>query len=971
MRSLLMRLKQQSEKCYNYCDMAKKSVNGDPPKGSYYVGKPPPTLSQTREGRYNLGDLGKAERKKEKRANWLKDFGTTALTVGSAARRPTQTELEAGRKGGADRRKLFTDAGIRFGVEALTGEVGGKVLAKTGSKLRTSISKSRPKQSFNSMVTEVADPKISAARKTELEDLISKEYYGEDGTISFAEQRAKTNIKKRSHVFEEGSGDIIKRKNGGYIMATAVDKLKCGGMKRKGHAKGGMKNKGYAKGGSKEDDPKKPKPGANVKFIPTSDQGKFFSENIDDPASYSNRELFGDAGEVAGVYNEIKWHGEREGLTDWRAKQAQFLRNADKYSDFYHGMRQADLTKADTDFANPGIIGDKGISSPIAKDSPEGIEYLKQRTGGLPLDINERKGVNFAKRWHRYHGLGGQDDNPKAGTVEQVYDIAWGKDPSNRARVSKDIFDKSLAEYKAAGHTPGYQEGGEIGPENYDYDSLTGGTPGGASPLGSGLSSGIGMVGEIGSDLFAKSKARDIANYDPRDDPSALLGRSNAKDTGGALLKGAAKGAAAGVVGGPIGVAIGAAAGLLVSGLGRLIGKKGRDEETERATSQWSQGRTGLASSFARSSGYKDGGEIKGKGTAKSDSIKMTAEDGSFIVPAENKEAGMDLGKTYLGWDDKTVADRSNGGDGIKVSDGEVFFTPDEVGTLKYYGINLDDLAPNAEPQNQTEVQQFQQGGWKFDSDKGWVVDEANDIAYDQAGNEYKKDTSGNMTLHSSNTAIGKSIWNEHSDGTPQSELDKPINEADPKTEAEEFSRKWYDYVPELAGTIQSIGGAAGLIEAGKAPDLTVSHTLKRLSAETRRLAQFGYEPQVLNALDNQIEKARRDVSKGITDRGGSPGQVMANLQKVLGTTIDKKAAVLFENAKEKTRKWADVIKVDTQVAGQEFDIQKLNLDQWYKTQDVYANMLAAGISNIVGARQLKTEQDAVREIGTNKPTYS
>ena len=213
---------------------------------------------------------------------------------------------------------------------------------------------------------------------------------------------------------------------------------------------------------------------------------------------------------------------------------------------------------------------------------------------------------------------------------------------------------------------------------------------------------------------------------------------------------------------------------------------------------------------------------------------------------------------------------------------------------------------------------------------------------------------------------VGKSIYAKHGANQVTAEADKPVDQADPAKEAEEFSNKWYDYVPELAGTIQTLGGAAGLISAGRKPDLSVSRTLKKLSSETRRLAQFGYEPQVLNALDTQIEKARRDVSKSITGRGGSPMEVMAQLQSTLGTVIDKKASVMMANAQEKSRKWADVLKVDSAMAGQEFDIQKINLEDWYKTQDVYANMLSAGISNIIGARQLKTEQDLLSKIKTN-----
>lgn len=523
-----------------------------------------------------------------------------------------------------------------------------------------------------------------------------------------------------------------------------------------------------------------------------------------------------------------------------------------------------------------------------------------------------------------------------------------------------------------------YQEGGEVvGPPPFDYDSLTAGadTKGMA---GNALSSGIGLIGDVGSQALQESKANDLKNYDVRDNPNDVLNKANKKDTGAALLKGAGKGAAAGAMFGPVGAAIGAAAGTLISGIGRLIGKKGRDEEVSKATSEWSGSRTGLQASYERSTGYKEGGKVEGKGTAKSDSIKMTAEDGSFIVPAENAEAGMDLGKTYLGWNKDTVAERQNGGDGIKVSDGEVFFTPEETNTLKYYGINIDSLAPKAESQNKATMTpgtskaikykagQYVDGGWVYDTTTGRVVDEANGIAYDSKGNEYTKDTSGNMTLSSEGTMVGKSIYAKHGAGNEIAEAEKPVDQADPAKEEEEFKRKWYDYVPELAGTIQALGGAHGLIAAGKAPDLTVSHTLKKLSAETRRLAQFGYEPQVLNALDTQIEKARRDVNKSITGRGGSPMEVMAQLQSTLGTVIDKKAGVMMGNAREKSRKWADVIKIDSQIGRQEFDIQKINLEDWYKTQDVYANMLSAGISNTIGARQLKNEQDLMREIDTN-----
>jgi len=46
-------------------------------------------------------------------------------------------------------------------------------------------------------------------------------------------------------------------------------------------------------------------------------------------------------------------------------------------------------------------------------------------------------------------------------------------------------------------------------------------------------------------------------------------------------------------------------------------------------------------------------------------------------------------------------------------------------------------------------------------------------------------------------------------------------------------------------------------------------------------------------------------------------------------------------------------------------------IEDCYRNQDVFANLAVAGISNIVGARQLKAEQDALRQIGSTNPTFA
>jgi len=130
----------------------------------------------------------------------------------------------------------------------------------------------------------------------------------------------------------------------------------------------------------------------------------------------------------------------------------------------------------------------------------------------------------------------------------------------------------------------------------------------------------------------------------------------------------------------------------------RLTGGKAAAEEDRLLTQ--SMNREALASSQAGTAsqfGYKKGGKIKGKGTAKSDSIKGNLPAGTFVVPAENADIAMDMGKEFLGWtqDEETTLNKK--GEKVAVSNGEVLFTPEEVAILQEAGIDVNSLAPEAE----------------------------------------------------------------------------------------------------------------------------------------------------------------------------------------------------------------------------------------------------------------------------------
>jgi hypothetical protein len=94
---------------------------------------------------------------------------------------------------------------------------------------------------------------------------------------------------------------------------------------------------------------------------------------------------------------------------------------------------------------------------------------------------------------------------------------------------------------------------------------------------------------------------------------------------------------------------------------------------------------------------YADGGDIKGKGTAKSDSIMAEVKEGSFVVPAENAELAKGIRKLYLKAPNKKANLKQEEGEAVKLSNGEHLFTPEENEYLESIGIELEDLAPNSE----------------------------------------------------------------------------------------------------------------------------------------------------------------------------------------------------------------------------------------------------------------------------------
>jgi hypothetical protein len=342
---------------------------------------------------------------------------------------------------------------------------------------------------------------------------------------------------------------------------------------------------------------------------------------------------------------------------------------------------------------------------------------------------------------------------------------------------------------------------------------------------------------------------------------------------------------------------------------------------------------------------HVEGGKIEGKGGPKSDAIDMKAQDGSFIVPAENADKAIELGKDYLGWDGTEHAGRKYPGSEIAVSDGEVLFTPEEVSIFKYHGIDLNRLAPKAKEENKMKG-----GGEKKTSEY--------DARFADYASQYRVE---------SPDATDEEIKKVFESSGYADILDTKVPEEEKST-----LQKIFDIAPEIAGGLQIGAATYGLQKAGELPDLNVSESLKQLSAELHKESQYGLEPGVKTAMNVQAEKARRDTTNAIMQRGGGSAEIMSNLQGVLSTTIDKKYGIELADAAEKARKKTQYYGTREAISGQEFDIKKSKRADWLQQQEVNAGLLTAGISNIVGARKLKAEMDVMKKIAeANKINFN
>lgn len=194
-----------------------------------------------------------------------------------------------------------------------------------------------------------------------------------------------------------------------------------------------------------------------------------------------------------------------------------------------------------------------------------------------------------------------------------------------------------------------------------------------------------------------------------------------------------------------------------------------------------------------------DGGEIKGKGTGTSDEIEAEVKEGSFIVPAKNADLAKGIRKLYLKAPVKNANLKQDGGESVKLSNGEVMFTPQENEYLESIGVDLEALAPDAE---HGEDEMAKGGPVKGTKINGVTYDGKNWI--DASGNKYSEEA-GKRFDKAYTQSIEKAKSNETSRlGSEINVYKRKLNEANASGNTAEADRL-QSKINQLTGTKKEV----------------------------------------------------------------------------------------------------------------------------------------------------------------------
>lgn len=400
------------------------------------------------------------------------------------------------------------------------------------------------------------------------------------------------------------------------------------------------------------------------------------------------------------------------------------------------------------------------------------------------------------------------------------------------------------------------------------------------------------------------------------------------------------------------------------------------------------------------------GGVVKGKGTGTSDSVDANLKAKSFLVPAKHAAIAKMLRKVVLDDDDMSL-NKNQGSEKVKVSKGEVVFTPQERKKMALAGIDLSVLAPDAD-----DVKKMAKGGEVPDLRKkrqGAFEDLSLDLGFgplkynpeaaldDAASDKSDAETRKGLSAPTSFTPDNEDPAVDAQRAQPALEPGDLANEeartnglADKITGESAPASLTNTTAPAVqkpvAGNKKNIdwGSILSLAQVGmglaaaneKKPedkiDAPYTASVAKILADTSKLdqdARFGYTPQEKARLEKSAAESRRAALSNIIRYTGSNSSA---LNAIRGTAVDETNSlrdISIADNQVKQGKQRAALQGDELALGatQGMDARKRaifkdNIDLYLKNQEASAELINAGLSNFFNGQEyqsLKKQRDA------------
>lgn len=171
-----------------------------------------------------------------------------------------------------------------------------------------------------------------------------------------------------------------------------------------------------------------------------------------------------------------------------------------------------------------------------------------------------------------------------------------------------------------------------------------------------------------------------------------------------------------------------------------------------------------------------------------------------------------------------------------------------------------------------------------------------------------------------------------------------------------------------LLGVAQAGYGLQQLMK-DKRPVDVIDSTFSRLTDEAVAAARYGFTPEQKAALTQDIVNTRIAEQAKINQlAGGSAGVGLANVKAALNRELMNKYKLAAEDEQLRMQKAQQAAGLAGQRAGMSRALFADKMNEFMQKQQAGAELLGAGIQNVVGARRYQREREAQDQI--NKMIY-